>query len=88
MEAIQFINLSPEELENRISEKVRAIVLEATQAKEDPEVFLTSEKACEFFEVSLPTLSKWAKQKNIPQYCLGRLIRYKKSELIAALVKI
>jgi excisionase family DNA binding protein len=44
-------------------------------------------EAAKFLGVSLPTIIRWKKQKKIPYYQTGRVVIFKKSELLNAMQK-
>ena len=46
-----------------------------------PENLISSEEASKYLDISLSTLYKWTKSKNIPIYKIGSRVLFKKSEL-------
>lgn len=50
-------------------------------AKDDNE-FLNVQQAASFLGVSSDTIYSWTMKKTIPFYKMGRLVRFKKSDLI------
>lgn len=45
--------------------------------------FLNVQEAAVFLGISVDTIYSWTMRKQIPHYKLGRLVRFKRSELIA-----
>ncbi len=48
---------------------------------------MNQNEAAKFLGVSLPTIIRWKKQKKIPYYQTGRVVIFKKSELLNAMQK-
>lgn len=76
-----------ETLEQRFAEVVRREI--AAHAAKEPEPpsdeLLTRKEAAQLLSVSLPTLHEYTQRGLLPAYRLGSRVRYKKTELIAAL---
>lgn len=51
------------------------------EEREQQDVFLTTEEACQMARVSRPTLHRWKSNGLIPFIKVGKNIRYKKSDL-------
>lgn len=83
MEAIQFINISPEDLSRMIVESVQQLM----QPKDD-EVLLTQTEVAEFYRVSVQTIIKWQASGKIKAYGIANERRYKKSELLGNLIQL
>ena len=86
----QVHNISPQELKESILEDVRAELklLSNHFQPVKPTEYITRKEARKLLKVSLATLSEWNKKGIIKPYRLGNLIRYKRSELDQALIKI
>ena len=54
-------------------------------AKTDNDKLLTRQETADLLSVSLVTLWDWDKKGLIPSYRIGNKVRYKKSEVLAAL---
>jgi hypothetical protein len=72
-------------------EKVVEIVLSKVQnfqllqsSKEQPqkENLLSQKEACDFLDISLPTIISWRKEKNLPHYDFNGRFFYSKKELL------
>jgi len=64
---------------------------EATKPKDKKTIvetnddYLTQREAARFLKISIPTLIKWKKEMRIPFYQQGKIVLYKKSELMDAI---
>lgn len=82
--------ITPEQLKDSILSELRTEI----QALADrfqpvaPPEYLSRKETAEILKVSLVTLFEWNKKGVLQPYRLGNLIRYKRSELEAALVRI
>lgn len=83
MNTIQFIQVTPEELENRILDGVKKII--ESFEKPNDEKLMSRNEAAEFLEISSVTLWSWTSSGKIKSYGIGNRVYYKKSELIDAL---
>jgi len=88
--SIQFINVTPQELVNLISESVKAhleqlsINLQSKSSKDEPE-FLTRKQTAELFGVSLATTHDWNNNGILKFYKMGNRSYCKRSELLETL---
>ena len=88
--SIQFINVTPQELVNLISESVKAHLeqlvnkIESKSSKDEPE-FLTRKKTADFFGVSLATIHDWNNNGSLKPYKMGNRTYYRRSELLETL---
>lgn len=82
----QIIVTTKEELISLITEVFRAELsnIKPQQEKENP--FITRFEAAKLLGISLPTLRTYSVIGAIPTYAIGSRIRYKRSEIIAAVV--
>jgi|SRR6476660_5362839 len=67
---------------------VRAELSERTSNDGSEEQIFTRNEAKEFLKISLSSLERYTAEGKIPGYGIGGNIRYKKSDLIAALTPI
>ena len=51
----------------------------------DSETFITKQELARILKVTTRTLEQWAKQKRIPIYRFGRVVRYKRNQVMQAL---
>lgn len=86
----QVFGITPEELKQDILKDVKDELNSIAQnfkLKEPPE-YLTRKEVAKILKISLVTLHDWNKKKILNPYRLGNLIRYKRSELDDALIRI
>ena len=86
----QVFGISPEELKESILIDVRAELKGIThnfQPTEPPE-YLTRKETANLLKVSLVTISDWNKKKILNPYRIGKLIRYRLSDIENALISI
>jgi len=84
---IQFIQTSPEEMENRIfalfKSEIESIKLEF-QPKQ-PTEFLTRNQVKDLLDVDLSTVHNWTKRGKLQAYGIAGRVYYKRSEVEQAL---
>lgn len=83
MKAIQFINTTPDELNELIVAAVSAFF----KPKEE-EILLTQKEVAAFYKVSVQTIIKWQAEGKIKVYGIANERRYKKSELLNNLIQL
>lgn len=86
----QVFGITPEELKESILIDVRAEIKSLAQNFQPiiPQEYITRQEVAKILKVSLVTLSDWNKKKILNPYRLGNLIRYKRSEIDQALIRI
>lgn len=86
----QVFGITPEEFKDSILTDVRAEIKSLSQSFQPttPTEYLTRQEVSKILKVSLVTLSDWNKKKILNPYRLGNLIRYKRSEIDLALIRI
>jgi excisionase family DNA binding protein len=86
----QVFGISPTELKDYILKDVRTELKAITQHFQPvkPAEYITRKEAAKILKVSLVTLSDWNKKGVLKPYRLGNLIRYKRTELDEALIRI
>ncbi|MEQ3665850.1 helix-turn-helix domain-containing protein [Olleya sp.] len=86
----QVFGITPNELKENILNDVRAELKAIIQHFQPvkPAEYLTRKEAAKILKVSLVTLSDWNKKGVLKPYRLGKLIRYKRTELDQALISI
>lgn len=90
MSQVQFIQVTPTELADIISEKVKSQLKELFKeiqgtSKEDEHEFITRKETAALFKVSLVTVHDWSNNGILKPYKLGNRTYYKYSELLEAL---
>jgi excisionase family DNA binding protein len=88
-EIIQFESINAEDFKDEI---IKGIVLAIKHLilplqKTDEDELLTRKETAKMLSVSLVTLGDWNKKNIIQSYRIGNLVRYKKSDVLKALVK-
>lgn len=90
MEALQFIQTTPEALVELINKGVK-IQLEDFRKNfgiQNADELLTRTEACKFLKIEQTTLYHWTKKSKITAYGIANRRYYKKSELIECLIKL
>lgn len=90
MRQIQFISISPEELQNVILEGVKAHLDDFKKNFEPktPTEYLTRQETADLLKVTLSSIINWTKRGILQSYgCSGR-VYYKRSEIEKAIVKL
>lgn len=83
MEAIQFIQYSPEQLQNEIKAGVKVQLddfLKHYKPKE-PNEYLTRQEVATMFNVDLSTIHNWCKSKKLNPLGLGSRVYFLRSEI-------
>ena len=70
-----------------VREEIKALILDINDSEKDTEL-ITRSKAAEILCVSLTTLHDWSVRGIIPSYRIGTRIRYKKKEILDALIRV
>ncbi len=85
---IQFIQLSPEELENRICNRFKTEIdnLKSEFHLKNPEEYLTRTYVKKLLEVDMSTIHNWTKSGKLKAYGIGNRIYYKRTEVEQALI--
>jgi excisionase family DNA binding protein len=88
-EIIQFESINAEDFKDEIINGVLLALKDfiLTLQKTDEDKLLTRKETAKMLSVSLVTLGDWNKKNIIQSYRIGNLVRYKKSDVLKALVK-
>ena len=86
-------SISLDDLNNHLSIIIRAEIAKQitpliNNSHKEPEEYLSRNEIKTKLGVSLPTIHTWTKEGKLKGYRIGRLIRYKKSEIEACLIQI
>lgn len=86
----QVFGITPQEFKDSILSDFREEIKTLSQNFQPilPTEYLTRQETAKILKVSLVTLSDWNKKQILIPYRLGKLIRYKRSEIEMALIKI
>lgn len=85
---IQLIQVTPEQLEDRICNRVK-LQFDALKLKfqpKEPTELLTRNQVKEKFDVDLSTIHNWTKRGKLKAYGIGNRIYYKRSEVDQAII--
>lgn len=82
---LQIENTESSELIPKILNGLKEILKEHSKDSENSEILLTRAETAQMLSISLVTLWKYTKDDVIPAYRIGTKIRYKKSQILAAL---
>lgn len=91
MEQLKFIQVTPNELANLITESVKTQnqellnALKGQQPTKEEKEFLTRKETADLFKVSLVTIHEWQNNGTIKVYKMGNRSYYKRSELLETL---
>lgn len=87
MENIQFIQTSPEELENRLYSRLKSELdtLKKDFQPKEPTEFLTRNEVRDLLKVDLSTVHNWTKKGKLKAYGISGRVYYKRSEVEAAI---
>ncbi len=85
--AVQFIQITPEQLQDAILSGVKAEIKQLKQEfqPKEPETFMTRNEVKNLLNVDLSTVHNWTKRGKLKAYGLGNRVYYKRSEVEAAI---
>ncbi|RVT78551.1 DNA-binding protein [Flavobacterium sufflavum] len=87
MESIQFIQYTPEQLQNKITASVKNQLEEFLKLyqPQQPKEYLSRKDVADMFGVDISTVHNWSKSKRLNPLALGSRIYYLRSEVEASL---
>ncbi len=90
MDNVQFIQLTPEQIKNLLSEVVKPEIENLKQSfqPKEPVNLLTRKEAAKLLKINLSTLWSWSNKGIIKSYAIGNRIYYKRHEILQALTEI
>jgi excisionase family DNA binding protein len=90
MKQVQFIQTTPEELQNAILKEIDKKIdeLKAQFQPKEPTVYVSREEVAKMLGISVSTLGRWVKQGKLTTYGFGRKVYYKREDIEAALIDI
>lgn len=90
MATIQFVNVTPQELQDAIIEgiKIQLNELKKFYEPKTPTEFLSRQETADLLKVDLSSIHNWSKRKLIQPYGISGRIYYKRSEIEEAIVKL
>ena len=89
-QTIQFIQITPEQLQNAIIEGVKHQLNEFKKHFKpiEPNEYLSRLEVSKMLSVDLSTIHNWTKQGKLTSYQIGGRVFYKRAEVENAIVKI
>ena len=90
MKTIQFISVTPDQLQNAIVEGVNKHLQDFKKNFEPktPESYLTRKETAELLKVDYSTLHNWKHKGKLTPVGIGGRVLYKRSDIEAALVQL
>ena len=87
---IQVFDVTPDELKENILKDLRLELKTMAQNLKpaEPEEYLTRKQVSKLLQVSLVTIHEWNRKKILDPLRLGTLIRYRRSDIDKALIRI
>ncbi len=83
MEAIQFLQVTPEQLQTAIVKGVKEQLDELKRQfqPKEPTEYLTRSEVKEMFKVDLSTIHNWTKKGKLKSYGIGNRVYFKRKEI-------
>jgi len=90
MGQIQFIGITPEQLQDAIIEGVKTQLQDLKENFEPktPVEFLTRKETAKLLNINLSTLHQWVKSKKLKAYGMGNRVYFKRSEIESSVIRI
>lgn len=87
MEAIQLIQITPEQLQNEILKGVKTQIdeLKTHFQPKQPNEYLTRQEVAQMFNVDLSTIHNWCKSKKLKPLGMGSRVYFLRSDIEASL---
>lgn len=90
MQTVQFIQVTPEQLQNAIIEGVKTQLQDLKKHFEPktPTEYLTRSEVAKMLSVDLSTVHNYTKRELLTSYGIGARVYYKRSEVENSLIKL
>jgi hypothetical protein len=90
MSQIQFIQVTPEQLQNAIIEGVKTQLEDFKKHFEPktPTEFLSRQETAELLKVDISSIHNWTKRKILQSYGISGRVYYKRSDIEEAMIKL
>ena len=90
MEKIQFLQVTPEQLQTAIIEGVKQELKDLKKhfQPKEPTEFLTRNEVAEMFKIDLSSVHNWTKKGILISYQIGGRVFYKREEVMKAIVQL
>lgn len=90
MEQIQFVQVTPQELQNAIIEGVKTQLQDLKKhfQPKEPNEYLTRVEVSEMLKIDLSSVHNWTKKGILTSYQIGGRVYYKRTEVENAIVEL
>lgn len=90
MQQIQFVQVTPEQLQNAIIEGVKTQLQDLKRHFEpkSPSVYLTRLEVAEMLQINISSVHNYTKRKILTAWQIGGRVYYKRDEVEKAIVKL
>ncbi|WP_172917906.1 helix-turn-helix domain-containing protein [Capnocytophaga canis] len=90
MEAVQFIQITPEQLKDEILNGVQSQINELKKhfQPKEPTEYLTRREVANLLGVNLTTLNNWTRKGILKSYGIGGRVYYKRHEVENAVIEL
>ena len=90
MKSIQFVQVTPEELQEAILQGVKSQLerLSKDFQPKEPEEYLTRAEVAKLLKVDLSTVHNWSKAGKLQRHGIGNRVLYKRSEIEQSLISL
>ena len=90
MGTVQFIQVTPEQLQNEI---IKGVKTELKQLKKDfqpkqPSEYLTRNEVAEMLKIDLSSVHNWTKKGKLKAYGIGGRVYYKRDEVENSIIEL
>lgn len=90
MGTVQFIQITPEQLQNEI---IRGVKTELEQLKKDfqpkqPSEYLTRNDVAEMLKIDISSVHNWTKKGKLKAYGIGGRVYYKRDEVENSIIEL
>ena len=90
MGTVQFIRVTPEQLQNEI---IKGVKTELEQLKKDfqpkqPSEYLTRNEVAEMLKIDLSSVHNWTKKGKLKAYGIGGRVYYKRDEVENSIIEL
>mgnify|MGYP003460539786 CR=1 FL=1 len=90
MGTVQFIQVTPEQLQNEI---IKGVKTELEQIKKDfqpkqPSEYLTRNEVAEMLKIDLSSVHNWTKKGKLKAYGIGGRVYYKRDEVENSIIEL
>ena len=90
MQSVQFIQVTPEQLQNAIIEGVKTQLQDLKKhfQPKEPNEYLTRVEVAEMLKIDLSSVHNWTKKGILISYQIGGRVYYKRAEVENAIVEL